>query len=100
MAAIAFATLIVSDRPAPVSMLKPWVAPPLVTAARLTPPAPIVTASVPVFPLTVIPANAATFVKFTVTVFPATVTPDAGWSDVDRGRVVAAVIVSRLVAGA
>ena len=29
---------------------------------------------------TVMPANAVTLVKFTVTVFPATVTPDAGWS--------------------
>jgi hypothetical protein len=72
----------------------------MVTAARLTPPAPILTASVPLLPLTVIPANAATSVKFTVMVFPATVTPDAGGSDVDRGRVVVAVIVRRLVAAA
>ena len=57
LVATELATTIESETPAPVSMLSPWAAPPLVTAARLTPPGPIVTASCPAAPTTEMPAK-------------------------------------------
>ena len=67
-AEIALATVITSFRPAPVLMVKLWLAAPPPTLFRPMPPAPITIVSVPFPPTTEMPAKAGIVARFTVIV--------------------------------
>ena len=68
------ATVIESVRPAPVSILKLWLAAPLPMVFRPTPPMPIMTVSVPAPPTTEMPANPFTVFRSTTIVSAAELT--------------------------
>ena len=90
----------VSDTPAPVSMLKLWLAAPLLMVFKLTPPMPITTASVPAPPATERPVKPLTSFRSTAIVSAAefTVIPAIGAAVEISPKLRAAVIVSTLAA--
>jgi hypothetical protein len=96
LADTAWAIAIVSDRPAPVLIERAWFAPPAVTAARLTPPGPIVTRSGPAPPTTDRPAKLERTFRSTVirSLAESIVTPAIGADDVIVPALRAAVIFS------
>ena len=98
LAAIGLAMVIVSVRPAPVSMLKFWLTAPVATVFRATPPTPIVTVSVPVLPAMEMPENDLILFRLTEIVSAAefTVRPGIGAALVSVPADRAAVIVRTL----
>jgi hypothetical protein len=91
----ALPTVIVSVRPAPVSITNAWLAAPFVTTARFTPPGPIVIASALAPPTTDRPPNCVIFVRSTVIVSDTEFTLIPG-TLVDSVPAPLAVIVKRL----
>ena len=90
-----FVTTIASVDPVPVSMERPWPAAPLVTAARFTPPGPIVTMSRPVSPTTEMPANFVTVFRFTAIVSVAGLIDTPGIGAADESRPALAAVIER-----
>ena len=95
---MALATVIASVRPAPVLIVKLWLAAPPLTDFRPMPPAPIAIVSVPPPPTTEMPAKAGIVARFTVIESAAelTVMPAMGAAVEIAPALLAAVMVSCL----